>query len=178
MTYKISNTRSLGDLPIPNIWLWLNLCNLNPMSRLVTADNIWTAAEAAVTPFILSDPPVFLLAMQIQKFTKHTNICQCKGGKLNCKGRNKNFFWDSFLSFCSKVDKDFVTNTSATSANPWKWGQISANKKRDWERLRPGNRVRWGFRDWKCQLFTMPTNYSNPGRCYHRTVKVEDDELG
>ena len=108
MTYKISNTRSLGDLPIPNIWLWLNLCNLNPMSRLVTADNIWTAAEAAVTPFILSDPPVFLLAMQIQKFTKHTNICQCKGGKLNCKGRNKNFFETLSSAFVAKSIKTLL----------------------------------------------------------------------
>ena len=86
----------------------------------------------------------------------------------NCLG-----FWISYLSFSCKVDKDFVTNTSGNFGK-----SLEIGSKKGLTTLRPGNRVRWGFRDWKCQLFTMPTNYSSSGRSYYRTVKVEDDELG
>ena len=131
------------------------------MSRLVTADicgcdpfdRLWSSSFSPGN----ADSKVY---------EKHTYFI--KGSKLHWKWRNKQFLKNSCLSFCCKVDKDFVTNTSGNFSKSLEMGSnFCADKKRDWETLRAGNRVRWAFRDWKCQLFTMPTNYSSPGRCYY-----------
>ena len=67
--------------------------------------------------------------MQIQKFTKNTHIL-LREANFTGNGETNSFLKTLASAFVAKSIKTLLQIQAGTSANPWKWGQISADQKK------------------------------------------------